>query len=86
MMFAPARNDPTYWGFRLLPHDRRRALCAVYAFCRVADDMADERPHVPAGAWRRQAGLASRDGRDDVLADVIELHNVEQGHGDAHIF
>src|SRR5581483_9445405 len=30
-----------YWGFRLLPHDRRRALCAVYAFCRVADDMAD---------------------------------------------
>ena len=34
-----------YWGFRLLPHDRRRALCAVYAFCRAADDIADE----PAG-------------------------------------
>ena len=31
-----------YWGFRLLPHDRRRALCAVYAFCRAADDIADE--------------------------------------------
>src|SRR5262245_65519054 len=31
-----------YWGFRLLPHDRRRALCAVYAFCRSADDIAEE--------------------------------------------
>src|SRR6185369_10831004 len=31
-----------YWGFRLLPHERRRSLCAVYAFCRAADDIADE--------------------------------------------
>src|SRR5207237_6179250 len=31
-----------YWGFRLLPHERRRALSAVYAFCRAADDIADE--------------------------------------------
>ena len=31
-----------YWGFRLLPHERRRALSAVYAFCRSADDIADE--------------------------------------------
>jgi len=30
------------WAFRLLPADRRRALSAVYAFCRSADDLADE--------------------------------------------
>src|SRR5262249_13232694 len=31
-----------YWGFRLLPGERRRSLTAVYAFCRAADDMADD--------------------------------------------
>ncbi len=47
--FAPA--------FRLLPTDRRRDLTLLYAFCRVADDIADapgpsraER-HQALGAW-----------------------------------
>ncbi|MBM3492848.1 MAG: phytoene/squalene synthase family protein [Armatimonadetes bacterium] len=31
-----------YYGFRLLPERKRLALCAVYAFMRLADDMADE--------------------------------------------
>ena len=31
-----------YWGFRLLTAERRRGLTAVYAFCRAADDIADE--------------------------------------------
>lgn len=51
--FAPA--------FRLLPADRRRDLTLLYAFCRVADDIADapgpshaER-HQALGAW--QAGF-----------------------------
>ena len=30
------------WAFRLLPAERRRGLAAVYAFCRAADDFADE--------------------------------------------
>lgn len=51
-----------YWGFRLLPHDRRRALCAVYAFCRSADDMADE-----AGAPSDAATLLAR-WRDELEA------------------
>jgi phytoene synthase len=48
-----------YHAFRLLPGDQRRALCALYSFLRVADDLTDE-----AGAsddkraaletWRRQ--------------------------------
>lgn len=29
-------------GFRFLPSDKRRAVYATYAFCRFADDMADE--------------------------------------------
>lgn len=31
-----------YHAFRLLPHDQRRAMCALYAFMRVADDLSDE--------------------------------------------
>ncbi len=31
-----------YQGFRLLPRAKRRAICAVYAFMRQADDLADE--------------------------------------------
>lgn len=31
-----------YWSFRLLPADRRRAMCALYAFMRQTDDIADD--------------------------------------------
>ncbi len=30
-----------YYGIRLLPRDKRRAMCAVYAFARRVDDIAD---------------------------------------------
>jgi 15-cis-phytoene synthase len=30
-----------YYGIRLLPSDRRRAMCAVYAFARRVDDIGD---------------------------------------------
>jgi 15-cis-phytoene synthase len=36
---AAARNF--YWGIRLLPPRKRRAMCAVYAFARRVDDIAD---------------------------------------------
>jgi phytoene synthase len=35
-----ARNF--YWSFRLLDRNRRRAMCALYAFMRQTDDIADE--------------------------------------------
>jgi phytoene synthase len=31
-----------YHGMRILPPPRRRAMWAIYAFCRVVDDIADE--------------------------------------------
>ena len=33
-----------YYAFMLLPAERRRALHAVYAFCRFIDDIADDEP------------------------------------------
>jgi phytoene synthase len=47
------------WGLRLLSAPRRRAMFAVYAFCREIDDIADEPGPVPArlaalDAWRAE--------------------------------
>lgn len=52
-----------YHAFRLLPPQERRAMCALYAFMRVADDAADEPGPTSAKrealeAWRCQLGDA----------------------------
>src|SRR6476661_2471683 len=52
-----------YHAFRLLPRPQRRAMCALYAFMRVADDLSDGPEPVPEkrallDAWRRQLDLA----------------------------
>ena len=30
-----------FWGMKLLPKIKKRAMFSVYAFCRVVDDIAD---------------------------------------------
>ncbi|MBI3404329.1 MAG: phytoene/squalene synthase family protein [Acidobacteria bacterium] len=48
-----ARNF--YYGFRLLPSEKRNALCALYAFMRRADDISDDAGSAKAAglsAWR----------------------------------
>jgi phytoene synthase len=47
-----------YHAFRLLPADQRKAMCALYAFMRVADDLSDGPEPVEAkremlAGWRR---------------------------------
>jgi squalene synthase HpnD len=52
-----------YRGMRVLPPDRRHAMYAIYAFCRIVDDIADEEGTLPEkflrlAEWRaRVAGL-----------------------------
>jgi squalene synthase HpnD len=43
-----------YRGMRILAPDRRAAMYAIYAFCRLVDDIADE----PAPIEEKRAGLA----------------------------
>src|SRR2546422_7744355 len=47
-----------YYAFMLLPSERRRALHAVYAFCRFIDDIADDGgtddPRVMLAMWRAE--------------------------------
>ncbi len=66
-----------YYAFMLLPAERRRALHAVYAFCRFIDDIADDEPAGDAPAllkrWREEvdrvyAGAPTR-GISRALAD-----------------
>lgn len=53
------------FGMRLLPAERRRAITAVYAFCRTVDDIVDG-PLPEAGksagldAWQHELDLAMR--------------------------
>ena len=48
-----ARKTSFYYSFLVLPAEQRRAIVAVWDFCRAVDDAVDE---IPAGADRKQAG------------------------------
>lgn len=39
---AAASGSSFYYSFRFLPADKRRAITALYAFCREVDDVVDE--------------------------------------------
>jgi len=52
-----------YYGIRLLRHDRRRAMCAVYAFARRVDDIGD-------GALEREEKLRRLDAEARALAEL----------------
>jgi phytoene synthase len=62
---SQARNF--YYGFLVLPKRKRQALCAVYAFMRRCDDIADD----PA--------LSARDRRQKLDAWVDALHAAQAG-------
>ena len=67
-----------YRGMKVLPRDRRAAMYAIYAFCRIVDDVADEPaplPHKLAGleAWRRRIGALYGGSSDDPVTRVLLL-------------
>jgi phytoene synthase len=67
-----AAGTSFYRGMAVLPPDRRHAMYAIYAFCRIVDDIADEDGTLPEkrrqlGAWReRIAGLYRGESNDPV--------------------
>jgi phytoene synthase len=73
-----------YPAFRVLPGPQRRAMCALYAFLRIADDLSDE-PGEPDAKRRALAGW--RRGLDRALCGDYShpghpaLHDTVTRHG-----
>jgi phytoene synthase len=74
-----------FYGIRLLPRERRRAICAVYAFARRVDDIGDgtlERSRKLAlldAESRALAALWSDDAGDGAPADPVMLALADAG-------
>ena len=89
-----AAGTSFYRGMRILPPDRRMAMYAIYAFCRIVDDIADD----PApfhtilprlDAWRARIdalynGVAG-DAVTRVLLRAIAAYQLRQGDFEAVI-
>ena len=58
-----ARKTSFYYSFLVLPPEQRRAIVAVWDFCRAVDDAVDEAPAGEGvGADCRPVGKPSRSG------------------------
>lgn len=62
-----SRAKNFYYGFLVLPKRKRQALCAVYAFMRRCDDIADA------------SALSARERRDRLSAWIDAFHNAQAG-------
>ena len=90
-----ARDTNFYYSFLVLPPDKRRAIVAVWDFCRAVDDAVDEAGRGRAGATRRCAmeDRARRvfDGRPPqtpqgrTLAPLVQPFNLPRSAFDALI-
>lgn len=72
-----ARNF--YYGIRLLPPAKRRAMCAVYAFARRVDDIGDgqlpdDRKRAELDAAREDLDRIGHDADDPVLVALADVH------------
>ena len=91
---AAQSGSSFYYSFRFLPPERRRALTALYAFCREVDDVVDEVAD-PAVvrlklAWWRNEIAAVFGGRPQhpvalALAPVVSAFNLREEHFQAVI-
>ncbi len=67
-----------YRGMAILPPDRRHAMYAIYAFCRVVDDIADEPAEFATklprlNEWRDRIAALYRGEADDPITRVLLL-------------
>ena len=56
---AASSGSSFYYSFLFLPPERRRAITALYAFCREVDDVVDEvtEPEVARAASRTSVSV-----------------------------
>ena len=73
-----AAGTSFHHGMRVLPPPRRHAMYAVYAFCRLVDDIADgpgriEDRRAGLQAWRGRVAALFRGQADDPVTRVLAL-------------
>jgi len=71
-----ASGTSFYYGMKVLPAARRDAMYALYAFCRVVDDIADEpapfaQKEAELDAWRARIAALYRGEADDALTRAL---------------
>jgi len=81
---AAASGSSFYYSFLFLPPERRRAITALYAFCREVDDAVDETqdPHVAATKlawWRAEVANLFAGKAQHPVTKALEPHL--QAHG-----
>jgi phytoene synthase len=84
---AAASGSSFYYSFLFLPEERRRAITALYAFCREVDDVVDDCSDATTAratlAWWRLELAAAFHGSPQhpvarALADVAPRHNLAE--------
>ncbi|MCW5605657.1 MAG: presqualene diphosphate synthase HpnD [Burkholderiales bacterium] len=86
---AAASGSSFYYSFLFLPPDRRRAITALYAFCREVDDVVDECSDADVARsklawWREEVTRIFHDvpqhpvGR--ALAEVVRPFRLDEAH------
>ncbi|MGO9243835.1 MAG: presqualene diphosphate synthase HpnD [Verrucomicrobiia bacterium] len=79
-----------YYSFLVMPREKRAAMCAIYAFMRRSDDIADSAAN-PAVAldglrrWRKEVDTALNNGnaREPILpalVDTVRRYRIPQGY------
>ena len=71
-----AAGTSFYRGMAILPPDRRLAMYAIYAFCRIVDDIADDAGDFAAklprlDAWRARIAALYRGEANDAVTRVL---------------
>src|SRR5207248_2822092 len=74
-----ARKTSFYYSFLVLPAAQRRAIIAVWDFCRAVDDAIDELAGAPPGIGDTATGARRREGRDAVQFWRAELGRCYDG-------
>jgi phytoene synthase len=86
---AAASGSSFYYSFMFLPPEKRRAITALYAFCREVDDVVDEcsDPGVAAATlnwWRTQVaeiyGGKPQHPAAQALVPVVQQFNMSREH------
>jgi 15-cis-phytoene synthase len=87
---AAASGSSFYYSFLFLPPDRRRAITALYAFCREVDDAVDEAAEMQVAAaklawWRTEVGNLARSAPQHPVTKALQPHRERFSIGAGHL-